>query len=149
MPRDAVVNEPAAVAPGTLGAQPLRRLHVALLILILAIAGLLRVYQLGRQSLWFDEFLTLQESGGWGFAHEAILEGVVFETLPDVTSLQRARPWWSIWSSLHRDTEPPLYYVLVRGWRELFGGAGTSESVVRGVSVLASLASIALLFDVA
>src|SRR5688500_19937809 len=83
----------------------LKRHHLVLLILILAVAGMLRVYQLGRQSLWFDEFLTLQESGGWGFAHEAIFEGVVFETLLDGTSVGRGWPWWSVWSAVCWDSE--------------------------------------------
>jgi uncharacterized membrane protein len=127
----------------------LRPFHFVLLILILLVAAALRLYQLGHQSLWMEEFLTLQESGGHGFAHEAIPEGVVLQTLPDVTSLDRAEPWQAIWTSLHRDSRPPLYFVLVRGWREVFSSTGRTEAIVRGVSVFASLASIVLLFDIA
>lgn len=154
----AVDVPPPAHAPLPENAEPrstasppgrIRRRHIALLILILVVAAALRLYHLGHQAMWMEEFLTLQKSGGHGFAHEAIPEGAILQTLPDVTSLERARPWQAIWSSLHRDAAPPLYFVLVRGWRELLGSGEQIEATLRGVSVLASLASIALLFDIA
>jgi uncharacterized membrane protein len=153
-PHRDVDAQPATAAHSTRPPR-LRPRHLVLLGLILLLATGLRLYRLGSQALWADEFLSLEQSAGWGFAHEDLPSGVVIERLPDLTTLRAARPWTDIWSSLREDAHPPLYLVLLRGWREVFvplndepGELGL-EAVLRGLSVVASLASILLLFDVA
>jgi uncharacterized membrane protein len=73
----------------------------------------------------------------------------VLQSLPDYTTMGRARPWWAIWSSLERGREPPGYFIFLRGWRELFDGFGSIELVMRSMSVVGSLAALVLLFDTA
>ncbi|MDQ1673966.1 MAG: mannosyltransferase, partial [Frankiaceae bacterium] len=43
----------------------------------------------------------------------------------------------SLWQALREDGSPPLYYLLLHGWIELFG---TGSRTVRGLSALLNLA---------
>jgi len=100
------------------GSPPARRsltttLPVALL-LILALASILRVAGLGKQSLWYDEGVS---------AYLATLP------LSDLTA----------WTA--GDIQPPLYYYLLWGWARIFG---YSESALRGLSLLFSLLTVPL-----
>jgi uncharacterized membrane protein len=144
-------SEPDATAAAS--PAPAHRLtiwHLVALGLILLLATGLRVYRLGAQALWADEFLAVEQSSGWGFAHEDVPGGVALERLPDVQSLAGARPWTDIWASLQEDGHPPLYLVVLRGWREVFApvdGPGETAALLRALSAVASVASVLLLFD--
>jgi uncharacterized membrane protein len=74
---------------------------------ILALGLVLRFYQIGDDSLWFDE--------GWSVR-------VSHLGLVDIVR-----------QSVTEDTHPPLYYLLLHGWVELFGD---SEAAVRSLSAL-------------
>lgn len=91
--------------------EPDRRTLIALLG-VLALAALLRLLWLSKESLWTDEFVTWWcVSGGWNRA----LAGEI--------------------------TNPPLYYLLVYPWTKL---AGYSEAALRFMSVLPSVAAVAM-----
>lgn len=68
-----------------------------------------RVWHLGRDSIWFDEGYT-----AWMVAH----------------------PPGEIIRLIRADTAPPLYYLLLHGWTNLFG---RSEAALRSLSTLFSI----------
>ncbi len=79
------------------------------LVLVLALALGLRVYQLGAQSLWNDEGTS------------------VALALRDLATIAR---------DASRDIHPPLYYDMLHVWVRLFGAG---EAAVRSLSVLAGV----------
>jgi hypothetical protein len=120
-----------------------RNIHLVILALILIFAAALRVYHLGTNCLWEDEYFSLECSSGWGRT-DMHLSGS--QNVPDLISLRNARPVASIWSSIARDeNHPPLYFILLRFWREMFGD---SPAALRSLSVVGSLIGIVLLYFV-
>ena len=115
----------------------------AILAMIFATALGLRLHNLGAQSFWFDELQSMQSTTGHGWVQEKLPTGQWIENAPRLGTLNRAAPCWRIWTSLDVEVLPPLYYVVLRFWRELFGD---NEAVVRSLSMLFSLGSIGLLF---
>ncbi|MBB3695151.1 glycosyltransferase family 39 protein [Sphingomonas sp. BK580] len=91
---------------------------------LMILAGLVAVafasrVALADHSLWFDEYAS-----------------VFFASQP----LHRL---WGPW--MLRETNPPLYYTILRGWIEAFG---LSRAGVRLPGIIASVAAIAVLFGV-
>lgn len=113
---------------------------------ILALAGALRVWEIDHDSLWTDELLSLQFSTGRGFAHERLPVGTLLQPMPDLTSLQGAPPWRAVWANSAEDMHPPLFNLLLRLWRVLFGDA---IAAVRALSAVLSVVAVLLLFDAA
>jgi hypothetical protein len=108
------------------------------------VAAWLRFYHLGSQSMWHDELWSLEWSTGRGPAMMHQPTNVILPP-PRLVDLSTAPPFWAIWSSMDEDTQPPLYYILLRWWRDIFG---SSDVAVRSLSVLASLLAILVLYDV-
>src|ERR1700733_288923 len=79
------------------------------LIILFCIA--LRVYHLGAASLWSDEIFSRYYVDLFGL-HYVLSDG------------------------LSRETNPPTYYLLLRGWIALFGD---SEAALRSLSAAASI----------
>jgi mannosyltransferase len=80
------------------------------LLIVLLVAAFLRFYQLGAESLWLDEVMSIQESGS---------------TITQIAALSN---------------QPPLYFLLLRFWIYLFGTgeiAIRSLSAVIGVAAVA------------
>ncbi len=94
----------------------MRRLALITLILCLWLAGGLRFYRLGAQSLWNDEGLSLGLAGR------------------DVPTILR---------SAAADIHPPGYYLLLKVWHAF---TGDSEFALRAFSALAGLVLVALLY---
>src|ERR1700712_366526 len=80
---------------------------------ILVTAGMLLRF-FARQALWLD--------GAQGGA---------------IPGLPLHGPGTTLWTGLKQDGSPPLYYLLLHGWIELFG---TGSRTVRGLSALLNLA---------
>jgi uncharacterized membrane protein len=117
-------------------------LHVALLSFILLLAAGVRCCNLAAKGLWTDEYLSLECSSGWARSDRELSGRAV--VAPDLITLHHAKPWFSIWSSIGNDeNHPPLYFMLLRVWRELFGD---TPAALRSLSVVASLIAIVLLF---
>ncbi len=97
-----------------------------LLIGLCLLAFALRVYRLETQSLWFDEGLSVYR------ARLTIPENLsnVIIVPPDVVT---------------RDTNPPLYFILLSGLRVF---AGESEYALRFLSVMAGVLTVTLLYAV-
>ena len=117
-----------------------------LLVLILAVAFGLRWFRLGAQSLWLDEFLAVENSTGRGQAHIHFPENALIAPPPQLTQLDSGPGFWAIWTSLRTETHPPLHFMALHAWRQVFG---ESDLAARGLSVFMSLLAIALLYDVA
>ncbi len=87
--------------------------RVWLLVALLLLAAALRFHRLGAQSFWNDE-------GNSARLSERTIPLIIEGTASDV--------------------HPPLYYLLLRGWREL---AGESEFGLRSLSAFAGILSVA------
>ena len=110
-----------------------------LLLGVLCVAAALRFYALDRAPLWTDELFSLQSSWGRGFHVETLPREAVLDPAPDPTRLAGAGPIREIYSTQQSDTHPPLFFILLRMFREAFGD---SVVVIRLPSVLASLGLI-------
>lgn len=114
-----------------------------MLVAILLVAAGLRGLAVARANMGLDEDWTLELSTGRGTMHEHLPVDTVMQSPPDLTSLSGARPWWTVWTTLNEVTHPPLFYLVLRLWRELSGG-GTLAA--RLLPCAASLAAIMLLY---
>jgi uncharacterized membrane protein len=115
------------------------------LLLLLVAAAWLRVHQIGEHSLWIDELFTLaQTSGAYHESSTLLPLNQVIHPLPPSTTLERAVPWWRIWPLNAGAGHPPLYIILLRGWRE---ACGQDTATARLLSALASTAAVALIFE--
>jgi len=112
--------------------------------LILIVAASVRIYHLGYLSLWLDEIYSLATSSGHYPDIRPLEMNRIVQRAPNFTALAEARPWSTIWPAMREGTHPPLYPLILRPWRAMLGD---SEGSVRGLSVLASLIAIVLLFD--
>ncbi len=92
------------------------RLPPALTILAICVGILLRWVQLGARSLWFDEGYT-----AW------------------VISLKPAE----IIRMIRADTAPPLYYLILREWTQMFG---RSEAAMRSLSAVFATLTLPVFF---
>ncbi|MCI0713989.1 MAG: glycosyltransferase family 39 protein [Chloroflexi bacterium] len=86
---------------------------------VLFLAALLRIYNLNLQGLWGDE--------GWS---------VEFSEPRDPAAITR---------NMIDDLHPPLYFILLGGWREL---AGSDEVAMRLLAVFAALITVALIYRI-
>jgi len=80
---------------------------------IICIAAFLRLFQLGTESLWLDEAESIRESA---------------MTIQGITS---------------HSNQPPLYFLLLRGWISLFG---TSEFALRSLSAIFGILAVPVIF---
>ncbi len=124
-----------------------RRGWVILLAAILVVAAGVRLYGLTNNSLWGDELWTVSVSVGRSINGGLPTDALIEPPVARVTRLEGATPIWRLWSDSQWDiiTQPPLYFILLRGWREVFG---ESDAAMRMLSVAFSLVAILLLFDV-
>jgi len=88
-----------------------------LLVFAILLGGSLRFYQIGGQPLWLDEAFS------------------------DWFSSRTIRELWSIIPQF--ETNPPLYYTILKIWRSLFG---SSEAGLRSLSAVMSVGCIFLVF---
>jgi mannosyltransferase len=110
----------AALAPARMSGVPrVRDLWLLAPVGAVAVAIVVRFVDLGGQSLWIDEAFTAR-----------LLGGSLGHTLSGVAR----------WEST-----PPLYYVLVWGWSQIFGH---SEVALRSLSALFGVACVPVMFMV-
>ena len=112
-----LVLEPGQATPAT--SAKMNRICWAIAWLGIAVGIFFRVHHLGSQSLWFDEGYT-----AWMVSHSP----------GEIIRLIRA------------DTAPPLYYLLLRGWTDLFG---RSEIALRSLSAVFSIITMFVALDIA
>jgi hypothetical protein len=109
---------------------------------IVLVGAVLRVHRIGEASFWFDERASVMSSTGHFGEWMNLPENVVIETPPDLFGVGNQNSLLEAWKS--PDSHPPLYAVVLRFWREVFG---EKDAVVRALSVALSLAGILVLFD--
>ncbi len=127
-----LLSESAAVGRG-------RWAFAAAAVGVLLLAVGLRVHGLGGRSLWSDEYLSLECSSGWGRTDLQVAES--HAAAPDLVGLADARPWACVWRAVARDeNHPPLYFLILRAWREAFGDSAVA---LRSLSVVASVGAVA------
>ncbi|HEY1684689.1 MAG TPA: glycosyltransferase family 39 protein [Tepidisphaeraceae bacterium] len=110
---------------------------------IILIAAGVRFYHLGRNSYWQDEFLSLENSSGNVTPLKSLPTNRLIVSPPHLTRLNRSASWPQLWRLPDGDLHPPLYFILLRFWRE---GFGDSEWVVRSFSAIASVVALILFF---
>jgi mannosyltransferase len=88
----------------------------ALLTLLVALAGVLRFYKLGRSSVWIDEGASI--------------------TIARLPWDELVRTLWQYEANM------TTYYLLLRGWMQL----GDSEVILRSLSALCGTASVAAIY---
>jgi uncharacterized membrane protein len=88
-------------------------------LLLIALAGFLRLFGLDSESIWMDEAFS------------------VVWAKKDLMSLDR--------STAAVETHPPLYYILLHLWMLAFG---QSEAAIRSLSACLGLVSVLLLYKV-
>jgi len=96
-----------------------RRLETLGVASAIVVGAILRFAAIGRLSLWFDEGYT-----AWLINHP----------IGEIIRLIRA------------DTAPPLYYLLLHGWAQIFG---RSEAALRGLSAFLGILTIPLVAAIA
>ena len=112
---------------------------------ILIAGAALRWWNIGDKSYWYDEFCSLETSAGHNQEQFDIPQNVILSHPPDLLSLQAARPAWKIWFHMSEEFHPPLYSILLRIWRDLFG---STEAATRSLSALAGILGILGIFDI-
>jgi uncharacterized membrane protein len=123
----------------------LTRRQLSLLALIVIAGAFLRFCQISRPSLWLDEIWSIEMARGQGSQHDQFIDGVIRTDQPDLTDLAGAAPWPKIWSHLQLVIHPPLYFLALRWWMDLFG---TTAAATRSLSAIVSLLGIGIFFDV-
>lgn len=115
------------------------------LLLILGLALALRLLAMGRQPLWLDELFSLECSAGNGLWTMTLPRDQVLSPAPRTTMLEGASSVWSIYWSQARDPHPPLYFMLLRVWREAFG---SSTEALRSLSTVWSLGMVVAMYAI-
>lgn len=95
------------------------KLNKAAIITLILTVFFLYAHTLGKQSLWFDEALSVS---------------IAAKPLPQL-----------LHTLIYEDVHPPLYFLLLHGWIKL---AGNSEWAVRMPSMLAAVVMVPLAFAV-
>jgi uncharacterized membrane protein len=98
---------------------------------------------LGNDSLWTDEFFSLELSAGRGLGDALIPQDVLVAQPPSPTLLSGAPPWYRTWTAMSDDTHPPLHPLALRCWRFVFGQGAIAA---RSLSVAFSLLAIVFVF---
>lgn len=114
--------------------------RIALLLLILAIGAIPRFANLTTASLWADELKSVVETSG--NTHPLPLNTII-PRAPNWSDPRQAAPWTAVPTNLGLDDHPPLYFLLLRAWRAVFGAG---DGAARALSAVASLAAIALFY---
>ena len=83
------------------------------LLLIIAVGSALRIYDLGAESVWYDEMVSIRFAG---------------HTIPYIIKFA---------GQLHNS--PPFYWIILHYWVELFG---TGEAAVRSLSAIFGVGAI-------
>jgi uncharacterized membrane protein len=106
---------------------------------VLAIACVVRFWMLGAQDYWLDELHSLLNSAAHRAQFEAVPCGEILSGVPRYTELASDSSARGVWHGMRDDSHPPLYFVLLYGWRRVFGDG---EFAARFPAALFSVLSI-------
>src|SRR5690242_4805071 len=116
MPRSLELADTTPAHSSAAASESVTRFYCALLLVVLAIAALLRSLHLGDKSFWMDE-------------------GVSF-AINHLSWIDFLRISW------RRELNMAPYYLLLRAWMKF----GTSEVFLRSLSVIFSVAAVAVIY---
>lgn len=117
----------------------------AILAALIAVGAGLRFYQITKVGQWPDEFWSsVHLATGRGTGIFDLPAGVLIDP-PPPTMLAGAPSWPHIWTGLPNVVHPPVYFICLRWWMDLFG---SSDFSTRTFSALASLFGVIVLFDI-
>jgi hypothetical protein len=119
-------------------------LIIPLLAILLAIGAAIRFDKIGSQSQWLDEYWAVYLATGRGELIFNIPYCQLIQT-PPACGFAGAPPIWSIWTGIAHVTHPPLYYLALRAWIDIFG---QSDVATRSLSTVFSLAAVVMIFDI-
>src|SRR3954451_16584234 len=117
---------------------------VLAVLLLIGLAGWLRIDRARFDGLTFDEQWHVELSTGRGSPHVTLPNGVLVERAPAVTSLEGAAPFYAVWTHMSGVAHPPLFVSVLRLWRDVFG---TGDMPAKTLSIVSSLVALALLYD--
>lgn len=123
----------------------IRAIHWSLLTLILSAALLVRLWDIGHESFWGDEFLSAEVSAGHGYEHRDWPTDRLLPPQRDMLGIAAAGLWSATWDALQRSTHPPIYFLILRLWREL--GKFDDDASLRMLSAIFSVGCVAVAFD--
>ena len=112
---------------------------------ILILAGGLRAWHITSTGLTVDELGSLEVAAGRGQLHLRLPRSVWIDPAPAVTRFEGAAPIWRIAPMMGSDVHPPLYFISLRVWEDLFGD---SDAAIRLMSALFGVIGVALVFDI-
>lgn len=104
-----------------------KKTSLVLLIAIIALGSLLRIYKLGSESFWIDEFATVYTT-----------RQNASDIIKDIYTTTRHAPEY-----FESGGTPPFYYVVANYWTKLIG---LSEAKLRLLSALFGIISIYIMF---
>jgi uncharacterized membrane protein len=116
-------------------------LYLLAVVFVLAIATFVRVRGIDEESLWYDEIWHLTLSSGHGSSFRDVPLNQFVNQLPDVVHIEHAAPWYLIPRRMDQVLHPPLFHLVLRGWREI---AGDSVTALRGLSTGFSVLAVLL-----
>ena len=125
-------------------AQPHQIGHPPALAILVTIGAVLRLDRIGSQSQWLDEYWAVYLATGRGNLIFEMPYGQLIDSPPPVGFVGAPAPW-HIWPGITSVTHPPLYYLTLCAWIDLFGDG---DFATRMMSTVFSLAAIVLMFDV-
>ena len=120
--------------------------QIASLVLIVLLAIGVRYWFSAGKPLWIDDYHSIAFSTGHGWAFDHLPRSAIIPVPPDLVTLEGAKPVWSIWTSLDTEPNPPLFFVLLRLWREL---GFDSPAGMRWLTILMGSLATLLVFDAA
>ena len=115
---------------------------LALLAILLLAAGL-RCYHLGAEGYWIDELHALIDSAARQPELAELPHDVILPHAPQLTALSPDTTALDVWRTMRHETHPPLYFVLLHGWRRV---VGDSEAAVRALPAALSVLSLLPVF---
>lgn len=109
-------------------------------VILLVVAVGLRGFGNAERSLWIDELYSLRQAGG--HAHPAkFTPGEVSSV--DLTRKVVEKPFSAVFAAVLPDIHPPLYFIVLRLWRDV---VGDTETAYRMLSLLLSAGVMVGLF---
>ena len=118
--------------------------HIIVLVGLVLVGALFRFHHIAADGIWLDEYWAVYLATGRGDVIFNMPQREIIQSPPKTTFVD-APHIWHIWTGLDSVIHPPLYYLVLRGWIDLFGDSDLS---VRALSASFSLAIIILLFDI-
>jgi uncharacterized membrane protein len=115
-----------------------------MLLIIVVIGTILRFVFIEGVLPHFDELWHLELSTGRGSAHLTMARNIILPDSSSLTLLNGAPPWYKIPASLSTVTHPPLFPILLRFWRDVFGD---SLATARSFAAILGILCILIFFD--